>query len=160
MPGDTCDQACSGLHTCELPSTSEKLPVPTSLSTMQSHMPNWNFVIATATLLTVGVVPGIFRRGADSSNEGAKIWFSGYYKYQKSPKKNHFSPSDGVASMLRRGDYSPPSPPLASPLTDCHLLLIMLLYPALSYMRHLTCFNIKKLCISDTQILERTCNAN
>ena len=33
------------------PSTSEKLPVPTSLSTVKSHMPNGNFV-ATATLVT------------------------------------------------------------------------------------------------------------
>ena len=32
--------------------------------------------------------------GADSSDEGAKIWFSGYYKCQKSPK-NRYSPSDG-----------------------------------------------------------------
>ena len=37
-----------------------------------------------------GVAPKIFRRGAESSNEGAKIWFSGYYKCQKS-----LSPSDG-----------------------------------------------------------------
>ena len=32
--------------------------------------------------------------GADSSDEGAKIWFSGYNKCQKSPK-NHVSPSEG-----------------------------------------------------------------
>ena len=32
--------------------------------------------------------------GADSSKEGGKIWFSWYYKCQKSPKKS-FSPSDG-----------------------------------------------------------------
>ena len=37
-----------------------------------------------------GVAPGIFRWGADSSDEGAKIWLSGYYKCQKSPKKSHF----------------------------------------------------------------------
>ena len=35
------------------PSTSEKLPVPTSLSTVKSHMPNGNFFVATATLVTV-----------------------------------------------------------------------------------------------------------
>ena len=35
--------------------------------------------------------------GVDSSDEGAKIWFSGYYKCQKSPK-NRVSPSDGGAS--------------------------------------------------------------
>ena len=33
-----------------------------------------------------GVAPGIFRRGAESSDEGAKMWFSGYYKCQKSTK--------------------------------------------------------------------------
>ena len=27
-----------------------------------------------------GVAPGICRQGADSSDEGAKIWFSGYYQ--------------------------------------------------------------------------------
>ena len=31
--------------------------------------------------------------GADSFDEGAKIWFSEYYKCQKYPK-NSFSPSD------------------------------------------------------------------
>ena len=41
-----------------------------------------------------GVAPGIFQRGADSSDEGAKIWYSGYNKCQKSPK-NRFSSSDG-----------------------------------------------------------------
>ena len=42
------------------------------------------------------VAQGIFRRGADSSDEGDKIWFSGYYKCQKSSKKSLFS--------LRQGD--------------------------------------------------------
>ena len=28
--------------------------------------------------LRTEVAPGLFRRGADSSDEGAKIWFSGY----------------------------------------------------------------------------------
>ena len=37
-----------------------------------------------------------------SSNEGAKIWFSGYYKCQISPKKSLFSFLLG-ASMLRWG---------------------------------------------------------
>ena len=40
--------------------------------------------------------------GADSSEEGAKIWFSGYYKCQKSPKNSLFIFRQG-ASMLRRG---------------------------------------------------------
>ena len=31
-----------------------------------------------------------FPVGADSSNEGAKLWFSVYYKYQKSPQKLFF----------------------------------------------------------------------
>ena len=35
-----------------------------------------------------------FPTGADSSDEGAKIWFSWYYKCQKSPK-NCVSPSNG-----------------------------------------------------------------
>ena len=39
---------------------------------------------------TPGVAPGIFHRGTDSSDEGAKITFSGYYKCQKSPKKITF----------------------------------------------------------------------
>ena len=46
-----------------------------------------------------GVAPGIFRLGADSSDEGAKIWFSGYYKCQKSPKKSLFT--------FRRGAIAP-----------------------------------------------------
>ena len=41
-----------------------------------------------------GVAPGIFQLGADSSDDGAKICFLGYYKCQKS-RKNRFSPSDG-----------------------------------------------------------------
>ena len=37
--------------------------------------------------------------GADSSDEGANIWFSGYYKRQKSPKK--------LLSTFRRGAIAP-----------------------------------------------------
>ena len=37
--------------------------------------------------IQAGVAPGIFRRGADSSDEGAKIRLSGYCKCQKSPTK-------------------------------------------------------------------------
>ena len=40
--------------------------------------------------LRAGVAPGIFRREADSFDEGTKIWFSGYYICQKSPKKMTF----------------------------------------------------------------------
>ena len=34
--------------------------------------------------------------GADSSNEGTKIWFSGYYKYKKSPKNRSCSSDGGL----------------------------------------------------------------
>ena len=44
-----------------------------------------------------GVAPGIFQRGADSSDKGAKIWFSGYYECQKSPKKLCFTFRRGLA---------------------------------------------------------------
>ena len=44
-----------------------------------------------------GVAPGIFRRGADSSDEGAKIWFLGYHKCQKSPKQSCFTFRRGLA---------------------------------------------------------------
>ena len=61
-----------------------------------------------------GVAPGIFRWGADSSHEGAKLWFSGYYKCQRSPKKSLFT-LRRVANLLRRGAIAP-SPPLGPPL--------------------------------------------
>ena len=32
-----------------------------------------------------GMAPVIFQWGADSSDEGGKIWLLGYYKCQKSP---------------------------------------------------------------------------
>ena len=61
-------------------------------------------------LFLSGVAPGIFQRGANSSDEGAKIWLSGYYKCKKSPKKSLFTFRRG-ASMLRRGAVAPyPSP--------------------------------------------------
>ena len=41
--------------------------------------------------LNAGVAPGMFRRGGNSSDEVAKIWFSGYYKWQKFPKKSLFT---------------------------------------------------------------------
>ena len=43
------------------------------------------------------VAPGIFRRGADFSDKGAKIWFSGHYKCQKSPKRSRFTFRRGLA---------------------------------------------------------------
>ena len=39
--------------------------------------------------------------GADSSDEEAKIWFSGHYKCQKSPKKSFFTFQWGVACSDR-----------------------------------------------------------
>ena len=63
-----------------------------------------------------GVAPGIFRREADSSDKGAKIWFSGYYKCQKSPTKS-LSTFQRGASMLRRGGYSPLALPWRHPLS-------------------------------------------
>ena len=39
------------------------------------------------------MAPGSFPTGADSSDEGAKILFLGYFHCQKSPK-NSFSTSD------------------------------------------------------------------
>ena len=44
--------------------------------------------------LMTGVAPEIFGQGADFSNEGAKIRFSGYHECQKSPK-SRLSSSDG-----------------------------------------------------------------
>ena len=69
--------------------------------------------------LKQGVVPGIFRWGPDSSDEGAKIRFSGYYKCQKS-LKNHFSPSDGGLACSDGGAIAP-SPPLVPPLPKTQL---------------------------------------
>ena len=47
-------------------------------------------------LVKTGLASEIFRRGADSSDEGAKIWFSGCSKCQKSPKKSLFTFRRGV----------------------------------------------------------------
>ena len=66
---------------------------------------------------------GIFRRGADSSDEAAKIWFSGYYKCQKFPKKALFTFQRGVACS--DGGLYPPSPPLAPPLTGSRSVFIL-----------------------------------
>ena len=46
----------------------------------------WYWVLR-INVFRIGVAPGIFRQGADSSDEGAKIRLSGYCKCQKSPKK-------------------------------------------------------------------------
>ena len=53
MPGNTCDRTCTCPHTRKIPRKGGKSPVPTSLLTVQSQMPNRNYVVATATLVTV-----------------------------------------------------------------------------------------------------------
>ena len=40
MPRDMCDHTCMCLHTCKISSICEKSPMPPSLWTVQSHMPN------------------------------------------------------------------------------------------------------------------------
>ena len=52
--------------------------------------------------------------GGSSSDEVAKIWFSGYYKWQKFPKKSLFTFQRG-ASMLRRGAIAPIALPWRHP---------------------------------------------
>ena len=59
------------------------------------------------------VAPGILRRGAESSDNGAKIRYSWYYKCQKSPEMGFHLPMG--ASMFRRWAIAPSSP-LAPPL--------------------------------------------
>ena len=49
---DRCDRTCA-CRKYKIPSTNEELPVPISLSAVQSHMPNTNFVVVTATLVIV-----------------------------------------------------------------------------------------------------------
>ena len=96
-------------HPCPLAGTClwcmEFLPLQHNTSNYgQVCRTNFNvlYVGGVGPLIPPGVAPGIFRREADSSDEGAKIWFLGYYKCQKSPKKSPFSFQRG-ASMLRRG---------------------------------------------------------
>ena len=54
-----CDRTCTYPCTRKIPSESEKSPVPSSLSTVLPHMRNRNFVVATATLVTVTFCPYI-----------------------------------------------------------------------------------------------------
>ena len=54
-----------------------------------------------------GVAPGIFRRGASSSDEGAKIRFLGYFDCQKSPKKIVFHLPTGELACSDRGAIAP-----------------------------------------------------
>ena len=66
--------------------------INTSKASIFCFMANFAInVVICALQLHPGVAPGIFRRGAHSSNEGAKIWLSGYYKCQKSSKKSLFT---------------------------------------------------------------------
>ena len=53
MPYDTCDRTYACPNTCKIPYTSEISPLPTSLSTVQSHMPNRNFVVPIVKPVTV-----------------------------------------------------------------------------------------------------------
>ena len=73
---------------------------------LKPYVPIWSVLIKKhvlkllllkSSLLRSGVAPGIFQWGDDSSDEGAKIWFSGYYKYQKSRKKLRFTFQRGLA---------------------------------------------------------------
>ena len=52
MPKDICNQTCTSPYMCKIPSISEKSLLPTSLSTMQSHMPNGDHIVVIATLVT------------------------------------------------------------------------------------------------------------
>ena len=45
---------------------------------------------------------GIFQRGAEIFDEGAKTRFSGYYECQMSPKNSN-SPSDGGLACYNEG---------------------------------------------------------
>ena len=67
-----------------------------------------------------GVAPGIFQWGL-TPDEGTNIWFSEYYKCQKSPK-NRFSPSDGGLACSLTGGYSPLALPRCHP---CDPLILM-----------------------------------
>ena len=67
-------------------------PLPYFLSGVPACYPTFMARIKSrVSTSSTGVAPGISRRGADSSDEGAKIWFSEYYKCQKSPKKSLFT---------------------------------------------------------------------
>ena len=70
---------------------------------LEASPPGPHFPLLAVTI-PAGVAPGIFQRGADSSDDGAKIWFSGYYECQKSPNTSFFTFRRGACSD---GDYSP-----------------------------------------------------
>ena len=46
-----------------------------------------------------GVAPRIFRRGANSSDERAKTWLTGYHKWEKSPEKIVFHLPTGATAI-------------------------------------------------------------
>ena len=54
-------------------------------------------------------------RGAESSDEGAKVRLSGSVN-AKNLRQNSFSPSDGGLACSNRGAIAPSSPPLVPPL--------------------------------------------
>ena len=49
MSGDMCDHVCACPHMCKILDKKENSPMSTSLSTVQSHILNRNFVSTTAT---------------------------------------------------------------------------------------------------------------
>ena len=74
-----------------------QFPFPISRTTFQ-----YSTCITACILSIQGWRQELSDGGADSYYEGAKIWLSGYYKCQKSPKKLLFTFRRG-ASMLRWG---------------------------------------------------------
>ena len=53
MPGATCNHIFACPYMCKISNTSKKLPMPTSLSTVQLHIAHMNFVAPTTALVTV-----------------------------------------------------------------------------------------------------------
>ena len=56
-------------------------------------------------VVSTWMAPGIVRRGADSSDEGAKIQFSGYSKCQKSLKTSVFTFRRGAIALRWRHSW-------------------------------------------------------
>ena len=59
-------------------------------------------------------IPGIFQRGSDSSDKGAKMGLARYYKWGKFPKKTVFT-FLRVVGMLLRDSLSPLTLPKRHP---------------------------------------------
>ena len=67
----------------------------------------WSSASTVRCFRQTGVAPGIFRRGLTLPTRGLKYGFQGTIN-AKNLRKNRLSPSDGVASMLRRGAIALP----------------------------------------------------